>query len=416
MSVLNKKKLRDYQIDLSLSGVEILKSKKIVYLNFSVRTGKTATALEICKLYNAKKVLFITKKKAISSIQDDYNDFDYNNYFELVVINNESLQKVLDNNFDVVIQDEAHGMGAFPKPSNKAKEFKSRFSKLPLILLSGTMASESYSQVFHQFWLSNCSPFAEYSNFYKWAKIFTQPSIKYVSYGTINDYSCAKIDLIDKYIQPYIIKFTQEEAGFESKVNENVIYYPSCNKELIKRLKKDLVIQGKEETILADTGVKLMSKIHQLESGTIKFESGNSLILSQEKAEYIKNHFQGKKLAIFYYYIEEFHLLQFVFPNHTTDIEEFNTTDKHYIGQQYSNAMGINLSSADCLIFYNFGFSGTNYIQSIDRLTTQKRKNNDVYFVYEKGSLTEKIHRVVKQKKNFTLKQFEKYEGVNYPK
>jgi len=68
--------------------------------------------------------------------------------------------------------------------------------------------------------------------------------------------------------------------------------------------------------------------------------------------------------------------------------------------------MGINLSSADSLIFYNFGYSGTNFIQSIDRLTTINRLENNVYFVYPKGSLTEKIHNVVKNKKNFTEKQF----------
>lgn len=383
-----------------------MRGKKIVYLQFSVRTGKTATALETCKLYGAKKVLFLTKKKAISSIQDDYNDFGYT--FDLTIINNESLAKVTDNDFDVVIQDEAHGMGAFPKPSNKTKEFKARFSRIPLILLSGTMASESYSQIYHQFWLSAYSPFNQYKNFYAWAKTFTQPSLKYVSYGMINDYSCAKIDLIDAVIQPYILKFTQEEAGFQTKVNEKVIYFDSCNKKVIDILKKDNVVQGKTEIILADSGVKMMSKIHQLESGTIKFESGNSMVLDESKALFIKDHFKGKKLAIFYYYIEELHLLQFTFPNHTMDIEEFNTTDKHYIGQQYSSAMGINLSAADCLVFFNFGFSGTNYIQSIDRLTTINRKENDVYFVYGKGSLTEKIHQVVKQKKNFTLKQFEK--------
>ena len=401
-----KKELRSYQLDLSKKAVQILREKKIVYLNFSVRTGKTATALETCRLFGAKKVLFLTKKKAITSIQNDYNDFGYT--FDLVVINNESLSKVTDNDFDVVVQDEAHGMASFPKPSNKAKEFKSRFSRIPLILLSGTMASESYSQVYHQFWLSAYSPFSQYKNFYAWAKVFTQPSIKYTSYGPANDYSCAKIDLIDLVIQPYILKFTQENAGFESKVNEKVIYFDSCNKKIIDKLKKDLVVEGKKEVILADTGTKMMSKIHQLESGTIKFDSGNAMILDDSKAMFIREHFKGKKLAIFYFYIEEFHLLQFAFPNHTTDIEEFNTTDKHYIGQQYSSAMGINLSAADCLIMYNFGFSGTNYLQSIDRLTTISRKENDVYFIYGKGSLTEQIHNVVKQKKNFTEAQFKK--------
>ena len=75
----------------------------------------------------------------------------------------------------------------------------------------------------------------------------------------------------------------------------------------------------------------------------------------------------------------------------------------------YSSAMGINLSSADCLIMYNIGYSGTNFIQARDRLTTQTRKENDVYFIYGKGSLTEQIHKTVSQKKNFTEAQFKKY-------
>ena len=400
------KKLRDYQVEISNKALQILRDKKIVYLNMEPRCGKTATALETCKLYGVRKVLFLTKKKAISSILNDYKDFGY--IFDLIVINNESLHTIKDNDFDVIIQDEAHGMAKFPKPSNKAKEFKLRFSRHPLILLSGTMASESYSQVYHQFWLSAYNPFNQYKNFYAWCKVFTTPNMIYTSYGPAKDYSCAKIDLIDAVIQPYILKFTQSDAGFESKVNEKVIYFDSCNKKVIDILKKDKVVQGKTEVILADSGTKMMSKIHQLESGTIKFESGSSMITDESKALFIKDHFKGKKLAIFYYYIEELHLLQFTFPNHTMSIEEFNTTDKHYIGQQYSSAMGINLSAADCLVFFNFGFSGTNYIQSIDRLTTKDRKENDVYFVYGKGSLTEQIHNVVKQKKNFTLKQFEK--------
>jgi hypothetical protein len=151
-----------------------------------------------------------------------------------------------------------------------------------------------------------------------------------------------------------------------------------------------------------------MQKVHQLEGGTIKFESGKSMVLNTRKAEFIRDYFEGKKLAIFYYYVEELELLKIVFPNSTSDLNEFNTTDKHYIGQQYSSALGVNLSKAHCLVFYNFGFSGTNFIQSIDRLTTKDRKENDVFFIFGKDSLTEKIYKTVSQKKNFTLKQYVK--------
>lgn len=398
-------KLRDYQIELANKGADKLRRYNLVYLAMQVRTGKTITALEIARIVGAKNVLFCTKKKAIGSIQDDYYAFGFD--FKLTVINTESLHKIEDD-FDLVISDEHHKYGAFPKPSQSTRAFKLKYSRIPMILLSGTMASESYSQIYHQFWVSAYSPFKE-ATFYKWAATYVDVQTKHLGYGVIKDYSKANVEMIDKVIEPYVLKFTQEEAGFSTKINEVVLHYPECNKKLIERLKKDLVVQGKDEVILADTGVKLMNKIHQLESGTIKFESGKSMILDQSKAEYIRDYFKGKKLAIFYYYKEEEIMLRFVFPDSTTDIEEFNTTDKHYIGQCYASSMGVNLSSADCLIFYNIGYSGTNYLQARDRLTTKNRKENNVYFVYGKGSLTERIHKIVSQKKNFTEAQFKKY-------
>jgi hypothetical protein len=394
--------LRDYQLELSHKAVGILKDKRIVYLAMQVRTGKTLTALHTAHLYGAKNVLFLTKKKAISSIESDYKNFGY--LFNITIVNDEQLPKI-ECNYDLIIHDEHHRFGAFPKPSQRVKEFKLKFSRIPMIFLSGTPAAESYSQMFHQFWVSGYTPFKEV-NFYKWAKTYVNVKQKQLGYAIVNDYSDAKIDLIDAVIQPYILKFTQEESGFESKVNEHVIYYPTLCRNLIERLEKDLIIEGKENLILADTPVKLLQKVHQLESGTIKFENGKSMILNTRKAEFIRDYFEGKKLAILYYFVEEFELLKLVFPNFTTDLDEFNRTDKHYIGQQYSSAMGVNLSKAHCLVFYNFGYSGTNFIQARDRMTIKERPVNDVFFVYGKASLSEKIHKTVSQKKNFTLKMY----------
>jgi hypothetical protein len=58
---------------------------------------------------------------------------------------------------------------SYPKPSKYAKDIKQRFGDIPMIMLSGTPTPESYSQYYHLFWLSNNSPFKEYTNFYKWA-------------------------------------------------------------------------------------------------------------------------------------------------------------------------------------------------------------------------------------------------------
>ena len=70
-------KLKEHQIEKSKELNEILVDYKIAYLAGEVRSGKTLTALEAARLYGAGKVIVITKKKAISSILSDYENFGF---------------------------------------------------------------------------------------------------------------------------------------------------------------------------------------------------------------------------------------------------------------------------------------------------------------------------------------------------
>ena len=63
--------LRNYQINIIKKACEILKVNGFVYLAMEVRTGKTLTSLGIADKLKLKNVLFVTKKKAISSIESD---------------------------------------------------------------------------------------------------------------------------------------------------------------------------------------------------------------------------------------------------------------------------------------------------------------------------------------------------------
>ena len=399
--------LRDYQIEISNKAFKILTELKIVYLAMEVRTGKTLTSFEIAKLYGAKNVLFLTKKKAISSIENDYKNFGYK--FNLTVINNESIHKT-DDIFDLIISDENHRNGAFPKPNKTTKIIKSKYSKLPMIFLSGTPHPESYSQIYHQFWVSDYSPFKQYSNFYKWSSNFVNVTQKFLGYAKVNDYSDAKYELIKPIIDKYFISFTQENAGFETSVNENIHYVEMLDitYDLIKRLKKDKVIQGKNEVILADTGVKEMSKLHQLYSGTVKFESGNSKVIDYTKGNFIKDYFKCK-IAIFYKFKAEYELLKTVYgENLTDDLETFNTTDKNIALQIVSGREGISLAKAKYLVYFNIDFSAVSYWQSRDRLTTMDRKVNDIFWIFSKNGIENKIYKTVSNKKDFTLSVFKK--------
>lgn len=401
-------KLRDYQIEISKQAYEILRCLKIVYLTMEVRTGKTLTALETAKIYGAKNVLFLTKKKAISSIENDYKNFGYS--FSLTVINNESIH-LIHSNFDLLISDEHHRNGAFPKPNKTTKIIKQKYANLPMIFLSGTPHPESYSQIYHQFWISNYSPFNNYLNFYKWSNSFVEVRQKYLGYAKVNDYSCAKYELIKPVINKYFISYTQKESGFETSVTENILYCQMLDLtyDLINRLKKNKVIEGKNEVILADTGVKEMSKLHQMFSGTVKFESGNSKILDYTKGNFIKNKFKGIKIAIFYKFKAEYDLLKNVFNNNLTDnLEEFNSTNKNIALQIVTGREGISLASAKYLVYFNIDFSAVSYWQSRDRLTTMDRKSNEIYWIFAKNGIEDKIYKTVESKKDFSLNIFKK--------
>lgn len=414
-----------------------------------VRTGKTLTALNTAELFGSKSVLFLTKKKAIEGVKKDFETFGFT--FDLEVWNDESLHKKTGD-FDLVIHDEHHRFGSFPTPSKRAKLFKTKFSNLPMIVLSGTPFAESYSQVYHQFFVSDYNPF-KYDTFYEFHKNQNLPEV----YQKINgydkkDYSAKRINLknyyrynflyklikndpfylekkieiiqnfkrdlikivkyeerIEKFIEPYLIKYTQKKAGFASKIRETVLF---CDMQpstlnLVKKLKKDLVYESGENVILADTGVKLMQKLHQIWSGTVKTEDGEGIVFDFSKARFIQENFKFKKIAIFYKFKAELKMLQDFFGSKlTTDLEDFNTTDKWIALQIVSGREGISLRNADCLVFMNIDFSAVSYWQARDRLTTKDRLENEVYWIFAHGGIEHKIYKTVIQKKDFNLRVF----------
>jgi hypothetical protein len=406
--------LRDYQEKISDDACDIIEQHGFVYLAMQVRTGKTLTALSTVKKRGCKSVLFVTKKKAIDSIRDDYMKFDCS--FAIDIVNYESVHKFSVHQYDMVILDEAHGMGAFPKPSGRAVSvrnilYKNKFPEV--IFLSGTPSPESYAQLYHQFWvLGAMSPFARYQNFYKWAHDYVSVTQRRIGSMMVNDYSNALKERVEQATKPYMISFTQDEAGFKSHIDEEILIAkaPKSIVDIAKILKRDSVVEGREEVILADTGAKMMQKLHQIYSGTVKFESGNSMVLDTYKADFIANKFKDNKIGIFYKFVEELNALKKVFGDClTTELKEFDEGGYQVIALQIvSGREGISLKNAEYLIFYNIDFSATSYWQARDRMTTKDRGYNKVYWVFSDCGIEQDIYKVVNNKKNYTLSHFKK--------
>lgn len=412
--------LRDYQVEISTKACDLLRQHKIAYLSMQVRTGKTLTALHTCKLYGAKNVLFVTKKKATLSVVADYEH--YKNDFKCFVINFEQLHNITDQYFDLVIIDEAHGTGAFPLQSNRTKELKRLCKGLPIIYLSGTPSPESYSQLFHQFFISSFTPFKQ-RNFYTWAREgYVNIQTKYVFNRQIHDYTNANKKLIDENVAHLFLPYTQEEAGFTQLVEEEKHYvkmldstYKVCN-----RLKIDKIIKGKNgDVIEADTEVKLLSKLHQLYSGTVIFDvpmcdENDSAILDESKVNYIFETFKGLKFAVFYKFRTERIAIIIGAQKRglkwTESPEEFQANDDMiFLSQFVSGREGVNLSTADCLVCYNIDFSAVTYFQVRARLQSKDRvEAAKVHWIFAKDGIEDKIYKAVSNKKNFTISYFKK--------
>jgi SNF2 family DNA or RNA helicase len=408
--------LRDYQIKNAQTLAAIIAANGLAYFAAEVRTGKTLTALHVALLLDAQNILFVTKKKALSSIDSDIELYaTHYKGLNVCPVNYEQLHKV-DNIFDFIIIDEAHSLGAFPTPSERAKELK-RICKpeTKLLYLSGTPSPESYSQFFHQFWISENSPWNDYVNFYKWAKDYVTVKPLYVYNRELKDYSDANEEKIREDISGLMVSFSQQEAGFEQYVEDVVLTVPMPEQvgQTIKILKRDrvMVTKGGNE-ILCDTAVKMMNKIHQICSGTVKDEKGEMLAFNPFKAEFIKHHFAGQKIAIFYKFVaEKIHLLNvFGQENITEKPEEFNRhEDLVFISQIQSGREGINLSTADALVMYNIDFSAVSYWQARARLQSKDRTDAaKVYWIMSEGGIEQKIFKTVNEKKDYTLNHFNK--------
>lgn len=444
--------LRPKQIPIFEKGLAILKQYNLLYNAIEMRIGKTIISLTLAQYLMAKRVLFVTPLRNIQNVEGNpktgmIGDFEkMGKPFELTVSTFESLHKILEKvlageiEFDVVIVDEAHRLGTFQDAKKQiAQNIATRCLKricrgIPVILQSGTPTPETFSQLYHQFWISDYTPFKDYPDFESWAAEFVNVKndvVKMFNRKTFEKYEIKAKNYKEAYEQKIFeavdhlfVRVSQKDYGFLQEIQDRVIF---CDKspvihklEMRIRNEKKLIYDGLELDA-TKIGV-LKQKIIQLHSGTIIMTDNNDIdnktkkgkrkarIIDTSKAEFIKKEFQGQKIAIFYIYQAELTLLKSVFPNYTTDQHEFNSnTDLVYLGQIKSSREGLNLKTADCIVMYNISYPALNYWQARSRLLDAERKEDAlVWWVFTRGGIESSVYGIVNDKKDYTLPYFKK--------
>ncbi len=409
--------LYPHQQDAVTKALPVLIQHKLVYLIMEVRTGKTITSLTIAREYfdgtdHQPVIGFITKKKAIPSIVHDYRVGKFDNSMTLVCINYERIAELPQ--CDMYIIDEAHSCGQYPKPSKRTQDLKKHINKVPCILLSGTPTPESFSQIFHQLWITGNSPFA-HTRFYDWAKDgYVTIKQKMIGGFRINDYSKANDELINNQCGHLFVSCSQADAGFTCDVQESFVTI-QCNdiaKYLFKTLERDQVCEWGGHTFIADTPANMLNKMSQIAGGSlIPDGSDEGIVFDDTKAAYIRDHYAGKRVAVYYRYKAELKILQSFFHQHTLDWTSFEAGEHCvFFSQIQSGREGISLRSADAIIMYNIDFSATSYWQVRARMQYKDRKEPaNVVWLFSDLGIESKVYQAVSKKKNFTVSYYNKH-------
>lgn len=418
--------LTDFQQQIVVQALPILEKHRLIYLALETRTGKTPVSIILCSRLNPNaKVIFCTKKSAIPSIQKTVDELrkSYDLRMDIQIVSFDSLHKITYEPGRIIIADEAHSFGAYPKPSRRAIMLAGLSRGCHVIFLSATPTPESYSQIYHQLWAAGSdSPLIQpYRNFYAWARDYVDKKAKFIGAGrTAVDYSHAKEKLILPYLQELTVSGTKTDAGFTHTTVKEIIIdcpLPDILVGLINSIEVHGLARYNGDNIIADTAAALMSKVHQLASGTVIGEQQTHLI-SDHKCRMIKvAQMAYPKLAVFYKYIGEREMLIREFDSRITEnAEEFNASqDKIFVGQFLSKREGIDLRTADALVMYNIDFAYLSYEQTKNRIMNMYRETLPVMiwlfssYKNRKGrnaSIERRIYTAVCKKKNYTASHY----------
>ena len=388
-----------HQTSIANEAIKILKEHMLVYLAMEERTGKTLTSILVCEAVNVKSILVITKKKALAGWEDTIKAYATTKKY--TVINYEQAHK-LDPKLDIdlVIIDEAHAnLSAYPKVGERWKVIAKITKKKPIIFLSATPSAQTYAQLFHQLALSTWSPWASYKNFYDWFRVFGIPEYAYGAGGRqIIKYNNVKATQVFDCVKHLFISYTRQELGFKHEPND-IIHFVKLGENAThtyNELNKNNMLSFKED-YLADTPMKLLLGLHQIEGGTLKLNDYETIDLGNtEKIQYIQEHFgDTEDLVIFYHYKGEETKLK-----------------KHFrfatILQATSFAEGVDLSMFKTLVIYSMDFSTARYSQRRARQANMKRNEPiDVHYILVEKAISAQVYETVAvNKSNFIDKYF----------
>lgn len=406
--------LRRVQKRIINESIEKLLKYGVVYIAAEMRVGKTLASAYIAEYMtpSGECIFVCTPIKVIKDFMEAFQKLGANDK-RIVCINAESLHKVVGLNPYFTIIDEAHNYGQIGAMGKRAKQLKEIASRSKyVVLMSGTPTPESEAQIYNQFALTGRGPFAEYKNFYSFAKYYIRPKQKYIGNNkTIIEYTeeLTPGAIMDKW-RDYKVVAVAEEAGIFTKHNIIIdkVEAPDIVKSVFEQVNKVGVVEMGEDKVLIKSASHRMHAAITTSGGFLyDSDAGKTYLLSDFKIKHILKKYGDKRTAIFYYYVGHEELLR----RNNIPIGITGDNRPHIVGLQvlkYSH--GVSLKDYKRLVYLQPIYSNKHMIQSMRRADDAENSDADIIFVMSDLGIDEEIYHVVMNKnEKFQLSHFNEW-------
>lgn len=392
------------QIKTAAEAFAILKEHGLVYIAGEERTGKLLASVvcaEMCP--TVQEVLVLTTKKALKGWHEALDNYES---IKNITVTNYHQAKNVKIKPDLVILDECHNyLSGVPKPSGIWKDVKKLTGGLPIIYTSATPHAQGYWMLYHQFALSDWSPWKRQKTYYAWHSVYGVPDLVWVQQREVEQYKKCRDDIVKAQVHHLFVTCTRKELGFKHEPVDVVheISLSEATRNCYNEIAKHKVYEFNDGNVLiADTLSRLRVSLHQIEGGTIKIKltekkSVTIDLANTEKIDFIKEKWgDTEKMCIMYH-----------FQGEKTKLEKH--FKRAFILQATSNAEGVDLSYIDHLIIYSQDYSAAKHSQ---RRARQANKNRDepinVHFLIVPGAVSSQVYETVSlNKTNYVDSRYE---------
>lgn len=387
---------------MAAESYKILKKHMIVYLAAEERTGKTLASIlvtEMCS--NINDVLVLTTRKAKKGWDDTLKE--YHSSTSITVDTHGRAKHHNNADYDLVIIDEAHkDFAGYPQPSSTWANARKVCIGKPIIYLSATPNAQGYQQLYHQFKLSDWSPWARYKTFYSWFRQYGISNTAWIAGNERELYNMTDEALCKGTVEHLFVTKTRKELGFAHEPKDKIHYIKLEKKtrDFYNAVLKHRCAIIHERELVCDTPGKLRMSLHMIEGGGIKIENEYLDLPFNEKVQYIKETWGDEESMVIFY-------------NYNSDKAKLEKNfSSAAILQATAYAEGVDLSMYETLIIYSQDFSTARHTQRRARQANRARDTEiNVHFLLVENAISEQVYETVSiNKQNFVDSVFERNE------